>query len=375
MHKLRQANPIEQLLGLPSPMSFSIWWNGGSILGLLLGLQILTGLFLSMHYTADMLNTFASVIHIMRDVPAGWFFRNIHANGASLFFVFLYLHIGRGLYYQSYVSQPYTWMVGVTIFLVSMGTAFLGYVLPWGQMSFWGATVITNLLSAIPYLGGYIVEWVWGGFSVGQSTLNRFYSLHFILPFLISALSALHVLFLHEKGSTNPLGELNHVSKIPFHPYFIWKDIVGFVILLMMLVVLGFFFPTILGDPENFNHASSMVTPVHIQPEWYFLFAYTILRAVPNKLGGVVAFVASVLILYFLPLGASYGSLSPASFTPPYQVVFWSLVVLFVILSWLGACPIEEPYATLSVPISVLYFLCFPMLVSIPAVWKKILNF
>nr|YP_010373176.1 cytochrome b [Cadlina japonica]UPI11642.1 cytochrome b [Cadlina japonica] len=375
MHKLRQANPIEQFLGLPSPMSFSIWWNGGSILSVLLMLQILTGLFLSMHYTADMTNTFASVIHIMRDVPAGWLFRNLHANGASLFFVFLYLHIGRGLYYQSYISQPYTWMVGVTIFLVSMGTAFLGYVLPWGQMSFWGATVITNLLSAIPYLGTYIVEWVWGGFSVGQSTLNRFYSLHFILPFLIGALSALHILFLHEKGSTNPLGELNHISKIPFHPYFTWKDIVGFVILLGMLVILGFFFPTILGDPENFNHASSMVTPVHIQPEWYFLFAYTILRAVPNKLGGVVAFAASVLILYFLPLGASYGKILPASFTPPYQVVFWNLVVLFVILSWLGACPIEEPYVTLAIPISVLYFLCFPVLVSIPTIWKKILNF
>nr|YP_010373189.1 cytochrome b [Cadlina koreana]UPI11655.1 cytochrome b [Cadlina koreana] len=375
MHKLRQANPIEQLLGLPSPMSFSIWWNGGSILGLLLGLQILTGLFLSMHYTADMTNTFASVIHIMRDVPAGWLFRNIHANGASLFFVFLYLHIGRGLYYQSYVSQPYTWMVGVTIFLMSMGTAFLGYVLPWGQMSFWGATVITNLLSAIPYLGSYIVEWVWGGFSVGQSTLNRFYSLHFILPFLIGALSALHVLLLHEKGSTNPLGELSHVSKIPFHPYFTWKDIVGFVILLMMLVVLGFFFPTVLGDPENFNHASSMVTPVHIQPEWYFLFAYTILRAVPNKLGGVVAFAASVLILYFLPLGVYYNKLLPASFTPPYQITFWSLVVLFMILSWLGACPIEEPYVTLAVPVSILYFLCFPMLVSISMIWKKILSF
>nr|UYI30954.1 cytochrome b [Ceratosoma sp. HG0001] len=374
MHKLRQANPAEQLLGLPSPMSFSIWWNGGSILGLLLGLQILTGLFLSMHYTADMTNTFASVIHIMRDVPAGWLFRNLHANGASLFFVFLYLHIGRGLYYQSYITQPHSWMVGVTIFLVSMGTAFLGYVLPWGQMSFWGATVITNLVSAIPYLGTSIVEWIWGGFSVGQSTLNRFFSLHFILPFLIMALSGLHILFLHEKGSTNPLGELNHMSKIPFHPYYSWKDIVGFVILLGMLVILGFFFPSLLGDPENFNHASPMVTPVHIQPEWYFLFAYAILRSIPSKLGGVIALAASVVILYFLPLSASYGKIIPSSFTPPYQVVYWNLIVFFILLTWLGACPIEEPYATLAIPISILYFLSFVVLTSMPALWKKLLN-
>nr|UEX93279.1 cytochrome b [Phyllidiella sp. Nanhai]WNR50712.1 cytochrome b [Phyllidiella pustulosa] len=371
---MRQANPAEQFLGLPSPMSFSIWWNGGSILGLLLGLQILTGLFLSMHYTADMVNTFGSVIHIMRDVPGGWLFRNFHANGASLFFVFLYMHIGRGLYYQSYISQPHTWMVGVTIFIVSMGTAFLGYVLPWGQMSFWGATVITNLVSAIPYLGSYIVEWIWGGFSVGQSTLNRFYSLHFILPFLIAGLSALHILFLHEKGSTNPLGETHHVSKIPFHPYFTWKDIVGFVVLMVLLILLGIFFPTVLGDPENFNPASAMVTPVHIQPEWYFLFAYAILRSIPNKLGGVIALAASVMILYFLPMSAAYGKMVPGSFTPPYQIIFWNLVVFFVILTWLGACPIEEPYATLAIPISILYFLFFILLISAPAIWKKILT-
>nr|WNV61886.1 cytochrome b [Chromodoris annae] len=372
MHKSR---PAEQLLGLPSPMSFSIWWNGGSILGLLLGLQILTGLFLSMHYTADMTNTFASVIHIMRDVPAGWLFRNLHANGASLFFLFLYMHMGRGLYYQSYITQPHTWMVGVTIFLASGGTAFLGYVLPWGQMSLWGATVITNLVSAVPYLGSYIVEWIWGGFSVGQSTLNRFYSLHFILPFLVGALSGLHILFLHEKGSTNPLGEMNHVSKVPFHPYYTWKDIVGFVVVLGMLVLLGFFFPTLLGDPENFNHASPMVTPVHIQPEWYFLFAYAILRSIPSKLGGVVALVASMTILYFLPLSALYGKIVPASFTPPYQVCFWVLVVSFLLLTWLGACPIEEPYATLAIPISIMYFLSFVLLTGMPAIWSKLLEF
>jgi len=374
MHKLRQINPVESVLGLPSPIRFSIWWNGGSILGVLLGLQILTGLFLSIHYTADIVTTFDSVVHIIRDVPAGWLFRNVHANGASLFFVFLYLHIGRGLYYQSYITQPRTWMVGVTIFLVRMGTAFLGYVLPWGQISFWGATVITNLVSAIPYVGGYIVEWVWGGFSVSQSTLNRFFSLHFILPFAIGALSALHILFLHEKGSTNPLGEKNHVNKIPFHPYYTWKDIVGFVVLLIILVLLALFFPALLGDPENFNQASPIVTPVHIQPEWYFLFAYAILRSIPSKLGGVLALVGAVIILYFLPLRVSYGKIIPASFTPPYQVVYWRLVVFFVLLTWLGACPIEEPYATLAVPISILYFLAFVVLVRLPTIWKKVLR-
>nr|YP_002726380.1 cytochrome b [Siphonaria pectinata]ACE62825.1 cytochrome b [Siphonaria pectinata] len=370
MHTLRQANPAEALAGLPSPLSISVWWNGGSILGLLLGFQIATGLFLSMHYTADMVTTFSSVIHIVRDVPMGWLFRNFHANGASLFFVFMYLHVGRGLYYQSYISQPRTWMVGVTILLVSMATAFLGYVLPWGQMSFWGATVITNLLSAIPYIGPWVVEWVWGGFSVGQSTLNRFFSLHFIMPFLIGGLSGLHVLFLHEKGSTSPLGELNHVSKIPFHPYFSWKDMVGFVVLFVVLVLLGFFYPTLLGDPENFTNANPMVTPVHIQPEWYFLFAYAILRSIPSKLGGVVALAMSIMVLYFLPLAKSA---IPSSFTPPYQAIYWAFIVMFVLLTWLGACPIEEPYSTLAVPLTFLYFVSFGVLVSSPVIWKKFL--
>ena len=373
MHKLRQTSPAEIMLGLPSPISFSIWWNGGSILGLLLVLQILTGLFLSIHYTADIVNSFASVIHIVRDAPGGWLFRNLHANGASLFFVFLYIHIGRGLYYQSYINHPHTWIVGVTIFFVRIGTAFLGYVLPWGQMSFWGATVITNLVSAIPYWGPRIVEWVWGGFSVGQPTLNRFFSLHFILPFLIGGLRLLHLVFLHEKGSSNPLGDLNHLNKIPFHPYFSWKDIVGFLFVFIILALLGFFFPTLLGDPENYNHASSIVTPVHIQPEWYFLFAYAILRSIPSKLGGVIALVISIAILYLLPFRRA-GKIIPSSFVPLYQVVFWCLVVTFMILTWLGACPIEEPYATLAVPISILYFLLYVVLISLPSIWGLILE-
>lgn len=359
---------------LPSPLRISIWWNGGSILGLILGLQIITGLFLSIHYTADLTNTFNSVIHIVRDTPSGWIFRGLHANGASFFFIFIYLHIGRGLYYQRYITQPRTWIVGTTILLVSMGTAFLGYVLPWGQMSFWGATVITNLLSAVPYLGSSIVEWVWGGFAVGQSTLNRFFSLHFILPFLIAGLSALHILFLHEKGSTNPLGETSHVRKISFHPYFSWKDAVGFLVMLSFLVLIVFFYPTLLGDPENFIMANPIVTPTHIQPEWYFLFAYAILRSIPSKLGGVLALLASVVVLYVLPV-ASLKSRVPSTFTPPYQVLFWVFIVIFVLLTWLGACPIEEPYLTLAGPATVLYFLLLGMLIASPVVWKKILRF
>nr|YP_002727980.1 cytochrome b [Pyramidella dolabrata]ACE62848.1 cytochrome b [Pyramidella dolabrata] len=369
---MQKIRPLESMAGLPSPLSISIWWNGGSILGLLLGMQILTGLFLSMHYTADLVNTFASVVHIMRDVPSGWFFRNLHANGASFFFLFMYLHIGRGLYYQSYVTQPHTWMVGTTIFLVSMATAFLGYVLPWGQMSFWGATVITNLVSAVPYLGTSIVEWLWGGFSVGQSTLNRFYSLHFILPFLIGGLSGLHVLFLHEKGSTSPIGDMNHVSKINFHPYFTWKDFVGFIVMLLLLNWICLFAPTILGDPENFTMANPMVTPTHIQPEWYFLFAYAILRSIPSKLGGVLALVASVVVLYFLPLGGAVKNY-PTSFTPIYQYLYWIFILIFLLLTWLGACPIEEPYLTLAGPATVLYFLSITLLPVMGKIWNELL--
>nr|WRW10869.1 cytochrome b [Melampus sincaporensis] len=370
MHKIRA---VESMAGLPSPVSISVWWNGGSILGLLLGLQIVTGFLLSMHYTADMVNTFNSVIHIMRDTPAGWLLRSLHANGASFFFVFLYLHVGRGLYYQSYITQPRTWLVGVTILLASMGTAFLGYVLPWGQMSFWGATVITNLLSAVPYLGPSMVEWVWGGFSVGQSTLNRFYSLHFILPFVIGALSAVHLLFLHEKGSTSPLGDTAPLNKIPFHPYYSWKDSVGFVCLLFPLLLISLYYPNLLGDPENFTSANPMVTPTHIQPEWYFLFAYAILRSIPSKLGGVVALALSVMVLYVLPIVASSLSV-PASFTPPYQFTYWLFILVFWLLTWLGACPIEEPYLTLAGPLTVMYFGLLGVLIYLPTLWKKVIN-
>lgn len=273
-----------------------------------------------------------------------------------MFFLFIYFHIGRGLYYKSYKTQPFTWVVGVIIFFVRIATAFLGYVLPWGQMSFWGATVITNLISAIPYFGPSLVEWIWGRFSVGQPTLTRFFSLHFILPFAIIALSIIHLLFLHEKGSTNPLGDLNHSGKIPFHPYYSWKDIVGFLVLFSVLFFIVFFYPNILGDPENFSIANFKVTPTHIQPEWYFLFAYAILRSIPSKLGGVLALLISILVLIFLPFGKGKRG---GAYDPIFQFSFWILVSIFILLTWLGACPIEEPYTTLAVPCTILYFLIF----------------
>ena len=326
-----------------------------------------------MHYSADIIRAFSSVAHIIRDAPLGWLIRNLHANGASLFFVFIYMHVGRGLYYQRYITQPHTWIVGTTILFVRMATAFLGYVLPWGQMSFWGATVITNLVSAIPYVGHYVVEWIWGGFSVAGPTLNRFFSLHFILPFAIAGLRALHLLFLHEKGSTNPLGDLNHVRKIPFHPYYTWKDVVGFLVVFVLLVILGFYAPTILGDPDNFIHANPMVTPVHIQPEWYFLFAYAILRTIPSKLGGVIALVMSIAVLYFLPLRGLIKNM-PSAFNPLYQFCFWSLLGLFALLTWLGACPIEEPYSTLAVPLTALYFIAFGVILAMPTLWRAVIT-
>nr|YP_010713941.1 cytochrome b [Eleutherocaulis alte]AKM99599.1 cytochrome b [Eleutherocaulis alte]WDD39314.1 cytochrome b [Eleutherocaulis alte] len=345
MHKFREV------ILLPSPISFNIWWNWGSILGLLLSVQIITGLILSMHYTADLVCTFDSVVHIVRDTSYGWFVRSIHANGASFFFFGIYFHIGRAIFYRSFKTQTKTWLIGVTIYIASMATAFLGYVLPWGQMSFWGATVITNLISAVPYLGVSMVEWIWGGFSVGQATLNRFFSLHFILPFVIMVLSMIHLVFLHESGSSSPLAEKSQINKITFHPYYSVKDLVGFVVLFWVMCVICCAFPNLFLDPENFMEANSMVTPVHIQPEWYFLFAYAILRSIPSKLGGVIALAVSIAVLYFIPV-------VNGNFNYKFkQLFYWGFVSLFLLLTWLGSCPIEEPYLTLSRPLTLMYFI------------------
>nr|YP_009674077.1 cytochrome b [Uranoscopus cognatus]QDC33622.1 cytochrome b [Uranoscopus cognatus]QDC33635.1 cytochrome b [Uranoscopus cognatus] len=362
MTSLRKTHPLlkifnDALIDLPTPSNISAWWNFGSLLGLCLMTQILTGLFLAMHYTSDVNTAFSSITHICRDVNYGWLIRNIHANGASLFFICIYLHIGRGLYYGSYLYKE-TWNVGVILLLLVMLTAFVGYVLPWGQMSFWGATVITNLLSAIPYIGDLLVQWIWGGFSVDNATLNRFFAFHFILPFITTALVLVHFLFLHETGSSNPLGLNSNTDKISFHPYFSFKDALGFAALFLILVCLALFFPYLLGDPDNFTPANPLVTPPHIKPEWYFLFAYAILRSVPNKLGGVLALLSSILVLFLLPALHTSKQRS-MTFRPIGQFLFWLLVMDVIILTWIGGMPVEHPFTIIGQIASLLYFLLF----------------
>nr|AAL69591.1 cytochrome b [Cratogeomys gymnurus] len=356
---MRKSHPLMKIVNhafidLPTPPNISGWWNFGSLLGLCLVLQILTGLFLAMHYTSDTTTAFSSVTHICRDVNYGWLIRYMHANGASLFFICLYIHIGRGIYYGSYLYTE-TWNIGILLLFLTMATAFVGYVLPWGQMSFWGATVITNLLSAIPYIGQDLVEWIWGGFSVDKATLTRFFAFHFILPFIIMALAMVHLLFLHETGSNNPLGIPSNCDNVPFHPYYTTKDFLGAILLLTLFMTLVLFFPDKLGDPDNYTPANPLNTPPHIKPEWYFLFAYAILRSIPNKLGGVCALVFSILVLALLPYLHTSKQRS-LSFRPLSQTLFWTLVSDLIILTWIGGQPVESPYIIIGQVASILYF-------------------
>nr|YP_010309846.1 cytochrome b [Mocis ancilla]UMR54960.1 cytochrome b [Mocis ancilla] len=372
----RKTNPIIKiingsLIDLPSPSNISYWWNFGSLLALCLMIQILTGLFLTMYYTANIELAFYSVNYICRNVNYGWLIRTLHANGASFFFICIYLHIGRGIYYESF-NLKHTWMIGVTILFLLMATAFMGYVLPWGQMSFWGATVITNLLSAIPYLGSMLVNWIWGGFSVDNATLTRFYTFHFLLPFIIMMMTMIHLLFLHQTGSNNPLGLNSNYDKIPFHPFFSYKDLLGAIILIFILIMLTLTNPYLLGDPDNFIPANPLVTPEHIQPEWYFLFAYAILRSIPNKLGGVIALIMSILILIILPFTFNK-KIQGIQFYPINQLLFWTLVTMIVLLTWIGARPVENPYIITGQLLTIFYFSYFIINPCISKYWDNLI--
>nr|WJJ70134.1 cytochrome b [Praya sp.] len=360
--RIRRSHPIllpinSAIVDLPSPASISYLWNFGSLLGLCLVIQILTGIFLAMHYCADVSLAFSSIHHILRDVNYGFYLKSIHANGASIFFTCVYIHIGRGLYYGSYLRKP-LWSVGVILVLVMMITAFIGYVLPWGQMSFWGATVITNFVSAIPYIGNDIVQWIWGGFSVGNSTLTRFYSLHYLFPFILVGLVLIHIIFLHTTGSNTSIGLNINSDKVPFHIYFTIKDVYGIILLIIILFNLTFYSPNLLGDPENFIKSNSLVTPIHIMPEWYFLFAYAILRAIPNKLGGVICLFLCILVLFLVPfLHTSW--IRSLSFRPIGKIFYWFFISNFILLTWIGSKPVEEPFIFIGQISSIFYFLYF----------------
>nr|YP_010586353.1 cytochrome b [Limnocentropus hysbald]UZZ44128.1 cytochrome b [Limnocentropus hysbald] len=362
MLPLKKSHPIlkimnNSLMQLPTPSNISFWWNMGSLLGFCLIIQIITGLLLTTNYSPNIELAFNSINHIYRNINYGWLIRTLHANGASFFFFCIYLHIGRGIYYESFMFK-HTWFIGLMILFITMATAFMGYILPWGQMSFWGATVITNLFSAIPYLGINLVQWIWGGFAVDNATLNRFFMFHFILPFIILMFTIIHLLFLHQTGSSNPLSINFNIDKIPFHSYFSYKDLMGFIFMTFMLIMLTLWFPYLLGDPDNFIPANALVTPVHIQPEWYFLFAYAILRSIPNKLGGVIALAMSIMILFILPF-SFFKKIKGIQFYPLNKIMFWNLTSTFLLLTWIGACPVEMPFIIISQLLTVNYFLYF----------------
>ena len=373
---LRTTHPLIKvingsLIDLPAPNNISIWWNYGSLLGLCLVIQTLTGIFLSIHYCSNIEYAFSSVIHITRDVEYGWLIRYTHANGGSIFFLFIYLHIGRGIYYGSYYIVE-TWNIGVILFILTIATAFIGYVLPWGQIRFWGATVITNLFSAIPYVGKTLVQWIWGGFAVDNATLNRFFTFHFLLPFIIIACTVFHILFLHQTGSNNPIGINSDSERVPFHHYYSVKDTVGFFLATTSLLLLVCFSPNFFTDPENFLIANPLVTPVHIKPEWYFLWVYAILRSIPNKLGGVIALFLAILILFILPFTSPQRKRGLA-FYPINQVIFWCFISRFIVLTWIGGRPVEDPYIFIGQLFTFLYFLYFIINPLLALIWDKLL--
>jgi quinol-cytochrome oxidoreductase complex cytochrome b subunit len=344
------------IIDYPTPLNINYLWSFGSAAGLCLVNQILTGVFLAMHYTPHIDYAFASIEHIMRNVNYGWLIRYLHANGASIFFIVVYCHIFRGLYFGSYTHpRQLLWISGVIIFILMMATAFMGYVLPWGQMSFWGVTVITNLFSAIPFVGKSIVEWLWGGFSIDNATLNRFFSLHYLIPFLIAGITLVHLALLHQNGSNNPIGAESTTQKISFYPYFYVKDLFAFFILIWIFSFFVFFYPNSLGHPDNYIPADSMKTPAHVVPEWYFLPFYAILRAIPHKVGGILAMGGSLLVLFLIPF-IHCAKIRSATFRLTYRIIFWLFLFNFLILMWLGQQSIVEPYITVGQLITAIYF-------------------
>jgi len=355
------------LVDLPSPANLSVNWNYGSLLGLILIIQLVSGIVLATRFSGHSDISFDSVISIYQDSNYGWLLRLVHSTGASFFFLFIYLHIGRGLYYGSYI-YPEVWNIGVVIYLILIGTAFLGYVLPWGQMSYWAATVITNLLSAIPFLGSILVEWVWGGFAVGNPTLTRFFALHYLLPFVVTALVLLHIFYLHEYGSSNPLGVSSNTNKVSFHYYYSVKDLYVYFVFMFVFMFFTLKYGYSFIDAENFIPANPLVTPTHIQPEWYFLFAYAILRSIPNKLGGVVGLLLAVLVLFLFSVSSSNLLFRGMMYSPLARFTFWSLVTVFLLLTWLGSCPAESPYTEVALLSTVVYFL----LILVMCVWPHV---
>ena len=356
------------LIHYPAPINLNYAWSFGSTAGICLIIQILTGIFLAMHYTPHIDLAFSSVEHIMRDVNNGWLIRYAHANGASMFFIVVYSHIFRGLYYGSYMHpRQLLWCSGVIIFILMMGTAFMGYVLPWGQMSFWGATVITNLATAIPIIGQPIVDWLWGGFTVNNATLNRFFSLHFVFPFLIAGLSLLHLALLHKDGSNNPLGVDTSVDKVPFYPYFIVKDVFAFFIFTLVFSIFVFYFPNAMGHPDNYIPANPLVTPAHIVPEWYFLPFYAILRSIPDKLGGVAAMGGALLVLFLIPF-TNTSEIRSTTFRPLFKIFYWLLVADFLILGWIGQKPVKTTFVIAGQLATLYYFIFFLFLIPITGI-------
>jgi quinol-cytochrome oxidoreductase complex cytochrome b subunit len=356
------------IIHYPSPITLTYAWSFGSLAGICLVIQMLSGIFLAMHYTPHIDLAFNSVEYIMRDINNGWLIRYIHANGASMFFILVYAHICRGLYYGSYMKpRELLWCSGVLLFFLMMGTAFTGYVLPWGQMSFWGATVITSMVTAIPIAGQPIVQWLWGGYTVGNPTLNRFFSIHFFLPFLIAGISIIHLALLHKEGSNNPIGSDTGIDDLPFYPYFAAKDIFAFFCFMLFFATFVFYFPNVLNHPDNYIPADPLHTPAHVVPEWYFLPYYAILRSIPHKAGGILAMVGAILVLFLIPfIDSSY--VRNTTYRPIFKICFWLFIADFIILMWIGQKPVRDTYIFVG-QIATFYYFAF-FLILIPVVGK-----